>query len=70
MGYTLQAVGQRGLNPALASLIMSLESVFSTLFGWLILHQTMTGKEITGCLLIFSAVILAQIPTKKAQSGA
>ena len=70
VGYTLQAVGQRGLNPALASLIMSLESVFSTLFGWLILHQTMTGKEITGCLLIFSAVILAQIPTKKAQSGA
>ena len=69
VGYTLQAVGQRGLNPALASLIMSLESVFSTLFGWLILHQTMTGKEITGCLLIFSAVILAQIPTKKAQSG-
>ena len=65
VGYTLQAVGQRGLNPALASLIMSLESVFSTLFGWLILHQTMTGKEITGCLLIFSAVILAQIPTKK-----
>ena len=70
VGYTLQAVGQRGLNPALASLIMSLESVFSTLFGWLILHQTMTGKEITGCLLIFSAVILAQIPTKKAQSNA
>ncbi|MBP3278328.1 MAG: DMT family transporter, partial [Butyrivibrio sp.] len=70
VGYTLQAVGQRDLNPALASLIMSLESVFSTLFGWLILHQTMTGKEITGCLLIFSAVILAQIPTKKAQSGA
>ena len=70
VGYTLQAVGQRGLNPALASLIMSLESVFSTLFGWLILRQTMAGKEIAGCLLIFSAVILAQIPTKKAQSGA
>jgi len=70
VGYTLQAVGQRDLNPALASLIMSLESVFSSLFGWLILRQTMTGKEITGCLLIFSAVILAQIPTKKAQSGA
>lgn len=65
VGYTLQAVGQRGLNPALASLIMSLESVFSTLFGWLILHQIMTGKEITGCILIFSAVILAQIPTKR-----
>ena len=64
VGYTLQAVGQRGLNPALASLIMSLESVFSSVFGWLILHQLMSGKEITGCVLIFSAVLLAQIPSK------
>ncbi len=64
VGYTLQAVGQRSLNPALASLIMSLESVFSTIFGWLILHQTMTGKELCGCLLIFAAVILAQLPRK------
>ncbi len=64
VGYTLQAVGQRSLNPALASLIMSLESVFSTLFGWLILHQTMTGREACGCVLIFTAVILAQVPYK------
>ena len=64
VGYTLQAIGQRGLNPALASLIMSLESVFSSVFGWLILHQLMSGKEITGCVLIFSAVLLAQIPSK------
>ncbi|WP_408070118.1 EamA family transporter [Butyrivibrio sp. JL13D10] len=49
---------------SLASLIMSLESVFSSLFGWLILHQLMSGKEITGCVLIFSAVLLAQIPSK------
>lgn len=62
VGYTLQAVGQRSLNPALASLIMSLESVFSTIFGWLILRQVMSGREITGCVLIFSAVILAQLP--------
>ncbi len=62
VGYTLQAVGQRNLNPAIASLIMSLESVFSSLFGWLILHQVMTGREATGCVLIFVAVILAQIP--------
>ena len=61
VGYTLQAVGQRSLNPAFASLILSLESVFSTIFGWLILHQTMTGKELCGCLLIFAAVILAQL---------
>ncbi len=67
VGYTLQAVGQRSLNPALASLIMSLESVFSSIFGWLILHQTMSGKEIVGCILIFSSVILAQIPYKGAK---
>ncbi len=65
VGYTLQAVGQRNLNPALASLIMSLESVFSTLFGWLILHQVMTGREAAGCILIFVAVVLAQIPVRK-----
>lgn len=64
IGYTLQAVGQRNLSPALASLIMSLESVFSTLFGWLILDQTMTGREAAGCMLIFAGVILAQIPGK------
>ncbi|MBQ3795487.1 MAG: DMT family transporter [Butyrivibrio sp.] len=64
IGYTLQAVGQRSLNPALASLIMSLESVFSTLFGWLILHQTMDTREALGCVLIFAAVILAQVPQK------
>ena len=62
VGYTLQAVGQRSLNPALASLIMSLESVFSTIFGWLILQQTMTSRELFGCVLIFAAVILAQLP--------
>lgn len=64
VGYTLQAIGQRDLNPALASLIMSMESVFSSIFGWLILRQTMTAKEIMGCVLIFAAVILAQLPFK------
>ena len=69
IGYTLQAIGQRSLPPALASLLMSLESVFSSIFGWLILNQTMTGKEIIGCVLIFSAVILAQIPVKNSQQA-
>ncbi len=64
VGYTLQAVGQRDLNPALASLIMSLESVFSSVFGWLILKQIMTTRELIGCILIFAAVILAQLPQK------
>lgn len=65
VGYTLQAVGQRNLNPAIASLIMSLESVFSTIFGWLILHQVMTGREALGCAFIFAAVIIAQLPVFK-----
>ena len=61
VGYTLQIVGQKGINPAIASLLMSLESVFSVLAGMLILHETMTGREILGCVLVFAAVIFAQM---------
>lgn len=62
VAYTLQIVGQKNFNPTIASLIMSLESVFSVLAGWAILKQKMSGKEIFGCVLVFAAVILAQIP--------
>lgn len=62
VAYTLQIVGQKGFNPTIASLIMSLESVFSVLAGWAILHQKLSTKELIGCLLVFIAVILAQIP--------
>lgn len=62
VGYTLQVIGQKGLNPTVASLLMSLESVFSVLGGWIILHERMSGRELFGCALIFVAVILAQIP--------
>lgn len=65
VAYTLQIVGQEDLNPAVASLIMSLESVFSVLAGWVVLHQVLSTKEIAGCILIFGAVILAQLPNKK-----
>ncbi len=58
VGYTLQTVSQRALHPAVASLIMSMESVFAALFGWLILGQTMTPRELLGCCLIFAAIIL------------
>ncbi|WP_051200449.1 MULTISPECIES: DMT family transporter [unclassified Butyrivibrio] len=61
IGYTLQAVGQRNLSPTIASLIMSMESVFATLFGWLILSQTLTAREILGCTLVFIAIILTQL---------
>ena len=62
MGYTLQIVGQKGVNPASASLILSLESSISVLAGWLILGQKLTGREILGCVLMFSAIVLAQVP--------
>lgn len=64
VAYTLQIIGQKGINPTVASLIMSLESVFSVLAGWVLLKQTLSPKELTGCLLIFIAVILAQLPVK------
>lgn len=64
VAYTLQIIGQKGLNPTVASLLMSLESVFSVLAGWVILHETMSRRELLGCVLIFAAVVLAQIPVK------
>ncbi len=65
VGYTLQIVGQKGLNPTVASLILSLESVVSVLAGLLILHQTLSGREILGCVLMFAAIVLAQLPGKE-----
>ncbi len=65
VGYTLQIVGQKGMNPTIASLILSLESVVSVLAGWVLLGQKMTGREMIGCGIIFAAIILAQIPPKK-----
>ncbi len=62
VAYTLQILGQRDLNPAIASLIMCLESVFSAVGGWLILHQSLSVREGFGCALIFAAVVLAQLP--------
>ena len=60
--YTLQIVGQRYTDPTTATLIMSLESVFAALAGWIILHETLSPKELLGCALVFTAVILAQVP--------
>ncbi len=65
VGYTLQIIGQRGLNPTVASLILSLESVVSVIAGWLILHQAMSGRELSGCVLMFAAIILVQLPEGK-----
>ena len=62
VAFTLQIVGQKYLDSAPASIIMSLESVFAVLAGWLILGETMTTAETIGCVLMFAAVILSQIP--------
>ncbi len=62
VAYTLQVVAQPGLNPAVASLIMSFEAVFGTLAGWIILKQTLSPREIAGCVLMFVAIIIAQLP--------
>ena len=64
VAYTLQIVGQKNMDPTVASLILSLESVFSVLAGWVILHQTLSMRELFGCVLMFLAIILAQLPEK------
>ena len=61
VAYTLQIVGQKDMNPTVASLIMSLESVISLLAGWVILGQTLSIKELFGCVLMCVAIVLAQI---------
>lgn len=65
LAYYLQIVGQKDLDSTPAALIMSLESVFAVVFGMLFLKETMTGWEIVGCVLVFTAVILSQIPVRK-----
>lgn len=69
-GYTLQIIGQKNAEPAVASMILSLESVFAALSGFVLLHQTMAATEILGCALIFLAVILAQYPEKQKKEAA
>ena len=64
VGYTLQILSQKNLHPTVASITMSLESVFSAVFGWILLHEALNGREILGCLLMFSAIILAQLPSR------
>jgi len=62
VAYSLQIYGQQRLDPTVASLFMGLESVFAVIFGWLILHESLTTAELTGCALVFIAVILSQLP--------
>ncbi|MGI6118484.1 MAG: DMT family transporter [Bilifractor sp.] len=68
VGFTLQIVGQKGLNPTTAALLMSLESVISVFAGWIVLGDALTPREILGCALVLAGVILAQLPDPKAAS--
>lgn len=62
VGYTLQIIAQKDTEPAIASLLMSLESVFAALAGWVLLKQTFSLKELVGCVIMFAAIVLAQLP--------
>ena len=65
VGYTLQIIGQKYTEPTVASLIMSLESVFAVLGGWLLLNEKLSGRELLGCAVVFVGIILVQLPEKK-----
>ena len=65
IAYTLQIIGQKHTEPAVASLMMSLESVFAVLAGAVVLAQIPTIYESAGCLILFLAIVIAQIPPKK-----
>lgn len=69
VAYTLQILAQKDSNPTVVSLLLSLESVFATLAGALILGDQMSGKEYLGCVLMLAAVMLAQLPDRKKQMG-
>lgn len=63
VAYTLQIIAQKGSDPTVVSLLLSLESVFGALAGAVILHEVMSGREYFGCALMLCAVMLSQIPT-------
>lgn len=67
VGYTLQIIGQKGMNPTVASLIMSLESVISVLAGFVLLGEVLSRRELFGCALMFAAIVLAQLPGADAE---
>ena len=69
IAYTLQIVGQKGVNPAVASIILSLESVFGVIGGAVVYGEVMSVREYAGCAIVFAAVILSQIDFKASKRG-
>ena len=64
IGYTLQLVAQKYTDPTIASLLMSMESVFAVIAGVILLHEHMSIRELSGCIIMFAAIVLVQIPHK------
>ena len=69
VAFTLQGLGQKHANPTTASIILSTESLFGAVSGFLVLHEMMTGRELLGCALMLAAVIIAQLPTKEERAA-
>ncbi|MDD3199649.1 MAG: DMT family transporter [Eubacteriales bacterium] len=65
VGFTLQVIAQKHTNPTVASLLLSMEAVFGAIFGFLLLKEIMTSRELVGCILMFSAIIISQLPDKR-----
>lgn len=69
VAYTLQIVGQKNTQPAVASLLMCLESVFAVLAGWVVLHEALSTRELIGCIVMFVAIILTKLPERKKKAA-
>ena len=65
LGFTLQIIAQKDTDPAIAALLMSFEAVFAALTGFLILNEVLTIRELIGCVMMFAAIIIAQLPNKE-----
>lgn len=65
VGYTLQMIAQKNTDPTIASLILSLEAVFGVLAGYYFLNEVLTLKELAGCVILFAAIIVAQLPSNE-----
>lgn len=65
VGYTFQMIAQKNIEPTIASLVLSLESVFAALAGWIALNQTLSAREIMGCAIVFLAILYAQTPDRR-----
>lgn len=65
IGFTLQIIGQKNTTPTVAALILSMEAIFGAVSGFVLLGETMTPRELTGCFLMVVAIILSQLPDKR-----